>query len=152
MAIALMAEYGEFWPSAISLTGNSWTKSQPALSSHEANLARSGISPIPQLPREGIEKSGTSTPAWRVSAKPGSDMGDFHHASNALSEDIRFRQQADDEKGFVSEVEEEPWVHNHACRLEQVDCQILFRAGRGHAQNRRPARLAWQYLDGRVCG
>ena len=63
MAMALIAEYGEFWPSAISFTGSNWTKSHPALSSQEANLARSGISPTPQLPPDGIENSGTSTPA-----------------------------------------------------------------------------------------
>ena len=57
------AEYGEFCPSAISLTGRSRTKSNPAPSSQVAKRTRSGISPIPQLPLEGIEKSGTNTPA-----------------------------------------------------------------------------------------
>src|SRR6185295_285797 len=97
-AIAVIAEYGEFWPFAISLTGRSWTKSNPARSSHDANRDRSGISPIPQLPREGIEKSGTRAPACRRSAKCDSGIDRFHHPANALRERGRFRQEADDEK------------------------------------------------------
>ena len=65
IAIALSAEYGEFCPSSISFTGSSCTKSRPACSSHRANRGRSGISPTPQLARDGIENNGTSTPAWR---------------------------------------------------------------------------------------
>src|SRR5262245_15919559 len=152
MAIALIAEYGEFWPSAISFTGNSRTKSQPARSSHEAKLARSGISPMAQLPRDGIENSGTSTPVWRASAKPVSDMCGFHHSSNTLGENIRFREQADNEKGLVSEVKKEPGVYDNARRFEQGDRQILFRPGRWHTEDRRPARLTWQNLDGGICG
>jgi hypothetical protein len=63
IAIALRAEYGELWPSCISLIGRSCTKSSPTLSSQRPNGTRSGISPIPQLRRVGIEKSGTSAPA-----------------------------------------------------------------------------------------
>ena len=65
MAIALRAEYGEFCPSSISLTGSSWTRSSPAADSQRANSGRSAISPTPQLARDGMEKSGTSTPACR---------------------------------------------------------------------------------------
>ena len=63
MAIALRAEYGEFCPSSISLTGSNWTRSSPAADSQRANGGRSAISPTPQLARDGMEKSGTSTPA-----------------------------------------------------------------------------------------
>src|SRR6476620_3280647 len=152
MAIALIAEYGECWPSAISFTGSSWTKSHPARSSHDANRARSGISPMPQLPRDGIEKSGTSTPACRPSAKPISDMSGFHHSSNSLAKHVRLRQQADDKKRLVGKVKEEARVHHDACAFEKRDGQILFGPGRGHAKNGRPPRFTRQHFNGRVLG
>ena len=45
MAIALSAEYGEFCPSAISLTGSSWTMSMPARATHAAKRGN-GVAPI----------------------------------------------------------------------------------------------------------
>jgi hypothetical protein len=61
--MALSAEYGELWPSCISFIGSSWTMSRPADVSHRLNVTRSGISPMPQLRRPGIEKSGARIPA-----------------------------------------------------------------------------------------
>ena len=111
MAIALNAEYGELCPSCISLSGRNWTKSNPADSSHFESGTRSGISPIPQLRRDGIEKSGTSTPACRpVLNRPGTRLGigSLQHAPDTLGKDLRLGQQADDEERFVSEVEKNP--------------------------------------------
>jgi hypothetical protein len=65
IAIALSAEYGELWPPAISLSGSSCTKANPALDTQSPSAGRSASSPIPQLRRDGIEKSGTSSPAYR---------------------------------------------------------------------------------------
>ena len=65
IAIALIAEYGEFCPSAISLIGSSCTNEKPASAIQAPSRGRSPISPMPQLSRDGSEKSGTSRPAWR---------------------------------------------------------------------------------------
>ncbi len=65
IAIALIAEYGEFCPSAISLMGSNCRKEKPARVIQPPNRGRSPISPIPQLSRDGSAKSGTSSPAWR---------------------------------------------------------------------------------------
>src|SRR6476659_1293128 len=65
IAIALVAEYGDVWPAAISLMGNSCTNPRPASRAQAANGMRSRISPIPQLRDEGIENSGSSSPAVR---------------------------------------------------------------------------------------
>ena len=121
MAIALNAEYGELCPSCISLSGRNWTKSNPADYSHFERGTRSGISPIPQLRRDGIEKSGTSTPACRpVLNRPGTrlDIGSLQDAPDTLSKYLRFGQQTDDEERFVSEVEKESRVHEHAVAVE----------------------------------
>ena len=63
MAIALIAEYGDCWPGAISLIGSSCSTRCPAPASHAVSGARSPISPMPQLVDEGQENSGTSRPA-----------------------------------------------------------------------------------------
>ena len=125
IAIALIAEYGEFWPSAISLTGSNCTMSSDAASSQRANRGRSGISPMPQLAREGIEKSGTMTPACRPDPKR-SGIRPLQDPQHALAQDRRFRQQADDEVSLLREIEEEPGVHHHAVPLQQVNDQLLF--------------------------
>ena len=70
IAIALSAEYGELWPSAISLTGSSCSDRQAgARAATPAKTGRSAISPIPQLREEGIENSGTSAPARRPASE-----------------------------------------------------------------------------------
>jgi hypothetical protein len=63
IAIALSAEYGEFCPPAISFSGSSCTNEKPASAIHSLSVGRSHSSPMPQLRRDGIEKSGTSIPA-----------------------------------------------------------------------------------------
>src|SRR5688500_15915297 len=93
MAIALNAEYGEVWPSAISLTGSSCTTESPAWCSHVARIGRSAISPIPQLSALGIEKSGTSAPARRPRRRD-SAMDSIQHPPQAFFEDLGRRQQA----------------------------------------------------------
>src|SRR3954468_11591614 len=133
IAIALRAEYGEFWPSAISLTGRSWTKRSPAADSQGASRGRSEISPIPQLRRDGIENSGTSAPAWRPLSNARSDIRPLHHAPHPLDKRGHLRQQADDEVRLVREIEEEPGVHQHVAR-EQIEDEILLASRRGHAK------------------
>src|SRR5215831_10425104 len=68
MAIALIAEYGDCWPGAISLIGKICNTETPARVSHAASGAISPISPIPQLVVEAHENRGTRTPARRVMA------------------------------------------------------------------------------------
>src|SRR3989304_4775125 len=98
--MALSAEYGEFWPSAISLTGRICTISRPAEPSHPAKRGRSRISPMPQLSREGIEKRGTSAPACRpVANRPGSGIGPLQNLSHALGEHMWLREQGADGAG-----------------------------------------------------
>ncbi|MBP1635859.1 MAG: hypothetical protein H6Q10_2433 [Acidobacteria bacterium] len=75
IAIADIAEYGEVWPTATSLIGSSCSRSWPAATSHLAKRGMSGISPTPQLAREGIEKSGTTTPPWRPASGKGCVTG-----------------------------------------------------------------------------
>ena len=65
MAIALVAEYGEVWPAAISLMGSSCSTPRPASRIQADMGTRSRISPMPQLRDEGIENSGSSSPAVR---------------------------------------------------------------------------------------
>src|SRR5439155_1330505 len=117
IAIALIAEYGEFCPSAISLRGRSWTKARRASRIHRAKLGRSASSPMPQLARDGIEKSGTSTPACRP---PLNSRGihTLQHARDAAGEFVRLRQEADDDERFVGEVEEEAGVHDDATEFD----------------------------------
>ena len=45
--------------------------SSPHSRSHAAITGMSAISPTPQLLVDGIEKSGTSRPAWRASKRDG---------------------------------------------------------------------------------
>src|SRR3954464_6972428 len=146
MAIALIAEYGEFWPSAISLTGSKRVKSSPQRSSQAANRVRSGISPIPQLARDGIENSGTSAPAWRAPTKFPSGMRQLHHPPNAFGEDRRGRQQADDQKRLVWEVDEKSWMYDDAGTFEELDCDFFFAAGRWDTQHRGPSGIDRQNL------
>jgi hypothetical protein len=63
MAMALIAEYGEWPPGAISFTGSNCRMSLPVSRSHVHNGTRSAISPMPQLREDGAEKSGSRTPA-----------------------------------------------------------------------------------------
>src|SRR5262249_12699950 len=146
MAVALMAEYGEFCPSSISLSGSSWTKSSPASAIHDAKRPRSGISPIPHLARDGIEKSGAITPASRPESKRprASGIGALHRAANPVGERRRLRQQAHDEKRFVGEVEEEAGVNQHAVPFDQIDDEVLLAARRRRADHGRPAGLRVQ--------
>ena len=51
IAIALIAEYGDCWPGAISLSGSSCRTRRPAPASQAVSGARSPMSPMPQLAR-----------------------------------------------------------------------------------------------------
>src|SRR5262245_45588536 len=109
IAIALNAEYGELCPSCISLSGRNCTKSKPADSSQRANGTRSGSSPMPQLCRDGIEKSGTSTPACRrlLNRRPPLPMGTLQHTLHAVAEQLRLWQQTQNEERLMGKIEEE---------------------------------------------
>src|SRR4051812_22324325 len=127
IAIVLNAEYGDRWPGAISLTGSNWTRPRPAVISQRAKCGRSEISPIPQLSRDGMENSGTTTPARRPAAGSPSGTSTLHHEANALSEHRRLRQQTHNEKCLARKIEEEARVYQHAIVLEQVEHEHLFR-------------------------
>src|SRR5262245_11225051 len=105
IAIALSAEYGEFCPPAISLSGSSCTNANPASDIHEPSVGRSVSSPMPQLRREGIETSGTSRPAYR-SWKKSRGIDAIQDALHAAREGLGLLQQADHEERLVREVEE----------------------------------------------
>ena len=49
IAIALIAEYGDCWPGAISLSGSSCSTRWPAAASQPVTGATSPMSPMPQL-------------------------------------------------------------------------------------------------------
>src|SRR5829696_733348 len=98
MAIALSAEYGELCPSAISFAGSSCTNPRPAAESQRASRGRSGISPMPQLAREGIENSGTRMPACRPVSNRSLDIRPLQDAPDPVSKGPGLREQADDEE------------------------------------------------------
>src|SRR5687768_16297814 len=100
--------------------------SMPAAATHRANRGRSGLSPIPQLRRDGIEKSVTISPARRPRTTLSIDP--LNQPSYSLAERPRLRQQAAYEKRLVREVEEEARVHNHAVLREQLEDQVFFGA------------------------
>src|SRR5438874_8220313 len=151
IAIALSAEYGEFCPSAISFNGSSCRKLNPASRIQHPMRMMSGISPMPQLAREGMEKSGTSRPACRP-VKKSRGMHAFQDQAHAAGEHVRLRQQADDEKGFVGKIEKEPRMHDHAVVREELECERLLAFGGGHAQDRGPAAVRRQHADAHAAG
>jgi hypothetical protein len=65
IAIALIAEYGDCCPGAISFNGRSWRMPCPAAASQAVIGSMSAMSPIPQLDVDGHENSGMSRPARR---------------------------------------------------------------------------------------
>ena len=125
IAIALSAEYGEFCPSAISFSGRSWTKSNPAADIHWPSRTTSGISPIPQLSRDGIENSGTRTPACRPWKKSRA-IDTLQKALHAGRKRRWLGQQADHQVGLAREVEEEPRMHDDIVALEQLQDERFF--------------------------
>src|SRR5687768_3152737 len=138
IAIAVIAEYGEFWPSAISLIGSSCTNENPASAIHRPSSGRSPISPIPQLSRDGIENSGTSRPAWRPWKKSRA-IESLLHQARAAREHIRLGQEADDDEGLVRKVEEVPGMDDHAVAFEQFEDQRVFGPRRRDPEDGRPA-------------
>src|SRR4030095_14782952 len=102
------AEYGEFCPSAISLSGSICRKLSPASRIQHPRRTMSGISPLPQLSRGGIEKSGTSNPACRP-VKKSRFMQALQNQPDSPGEYVRLGQQADHEKGFVREIDAKAW-------------------------------------------
>ena len=69
IAIALIAEYGDRSPGAISLIGSSCSARWPAPASHRVIDGRSPMSPMPQLVVVGQENNGISNPARRWPAE-----------------------------------------------------------------------------------
>ena len=65
IAIALIAEYGDCCPGAISLSGRSCRICWPAPAIQAVSGTMSPMSPIPQLAVEGHENNGMSRPARR---------------------------------------------------------------------------------------
>ena len=65
--VARIAEYGEVWPVAMSLTGNTCSIRSPDARNHGPRRERSAMSPMPQLRDERAEKSGSRRPARRPS-------------------------------------------------------------------------------------
>ncbi len=65
IAIALIAEYGDCCPGAISLSGSSCRMRCPAPASHRVTGSMSPMSPMPQLAVDGQENNGMSRPARR---------------------------------------------------------------------------------------
>src|SRR3954447_6580600 len=151
IAIALSAEYGEFCPSAISFNGSSCRKLNPASRIQQPIRMTSGISPTPQLSRDGIENSGTSRPAWRP-AKKSRVMHALQDQAHAACEDVGRWQQADDEKGFVRKIEEEAGMDDDPVVRQELERDRLFIRGGGHAQHRGPSALCGKHADARVTG
>src|SRR6516225_7872826 len=140
IAIAVRAEYGEFCPTAISLSGKSWTNENPASASHAPNFGRSPISPMPQLSRDGIEKSGTSTPACRPRKKSrGTDV--LQDGIDAARKRFRVRQQAHDEERLMRKIKKVSRMHDDRVTRDQVQRELLFGRSRRDAKHRRPPRL-----------
>ena len=80
IAIALSAEYGEFCPSAISLTGSSCTKSSPAAVSQRREARQIGdLADPPALARRNREER-HEAPAWR----PGGEALDVSHRARSM--------------------------------------------------------------------
>ena len=105
---------------------------------------------MPQLRRDGIEKSGTSTPAWRPAceaARRDQASARSMHRRTPSANARGLGQQAHDQERFVGEIEEESRVHQHAVALEQIEHQILFAARRRDAQDGGPAGLDRQDLN-----
>src|SRR5262245_26119295 len=138
IAIALIAEYGEFWPSAISLIGSSWTNENPASDIQRPSRGRSPISPMPQLPPDGIEKSGTSRPACRP-WKKSRGIETILYQPGAAAEDAGLGQQTHHEKRFVREIEEVPRMHHDSVAVEQIQHERLLRTRCRHADDGGPA-------------
>src|SRR5580692_4236631 len=115
IAIALIAEYGDCWPGAISLIGSSCSTRWPAAASQAVSGARSPISPIPQLAVDGHANSGISRPARR--RPPPSLMAGvsvsrtFQHPSDAGREWAFGRQQAHDQIRLAGEVVKVAGMH-----------------------------------------
>src|SRR5262245_956872 len=129
MAIALIAEYGDCWPGAISLIGRSCTTRCPASASQAVSASRSPMSPMPQLVVRGHENSGIRMPdrrPRRLSVMHASRRLEMtQDAIESFGEDIWRRQQADDEVRLSREVEEEPGMRENAGPGHKIDGQLL---------------------------
>ena len=68
---------------------------------------------------------------------PGASVlsGTRDEAAHSFSERGRLDQQADDQKGLVTEVEEESRVDEYPVPLEQLEDEILLRPRRRHTQD-----------------
>src|SRR5512139_2211844 len=160
MAIALRAEYGEQVQTDISLRGRTWRMSSRALESQAASGAMSPISPMPQLSVDGIENSGTSTPAWRpalvsidIFALTASGDGPRQSLPDPVAKHARLGQQAQHHEGLAREIEEVARMHEHVILLQQGEDERLLRSYGRHLHDRRPAapdrqqRAGWMVAD-----
>src|SRR5262245_39036229 len=148
-AIALRAEYGEFCPSAISLSGSIWRKLSLASRIQHPSRSMSGISPMPQLSREGIEKSGTSNPAWRP-VKKSRGTHALQDQPDSAGEYVWLWQEADREKGFAGKIEEEPGMDHDPLPSDQVERERLLACGCGHPDDRRPPTVSRKHVNAGV--
>src|SRR6185437_1719145 len=144
IAIALSAEYGEFWPSAISLSGSSWTNEHPASAIHAPSLGRSGSSPMPQLSFDGTENSGTSSPAWRP-RKKSRGIDALQQTIDGRREDVRLWQQTHDQKRFVRKIEEVSRMNDDTIALEEIERHLFLAPRRGHTEDSRPPGVRRQH-------
>ena len=103
MAIALVAEYGDVPPRAISLSGRSCSTRRPAPASHAVIAATSPISPMPQLAgrrtREQRDEdagtaAGRSAHAWLAARLEGRNMRETP-SRKRVSEPIRLTTRCD---------------------------------------------------------
>src|ERR1043165_1144087 len=139
MAIALIAEYGDCCPGAISLIGSSCSARRPAASSHDVTAAISPMSPMPQLAAVGHENSGMRRPARRRPVRSLSDsLTDSgaaievpKDARDTISEDGRRRDETHHEKRLARKIKKVSRLHDDTI-AEQTHDEIFFRFERRH--------------------
>ena len=154
-AIALIAEYGEVCPGAISFVGSSCSTPSPASREPSASsAARSPISPMPQLRVEGIEKSGSRC------RRSGRHRGARGHRSvgpsmvsnmrDAPARNSSGRTEADDEVTRRDRSRRSTRDDQHAPSRARVQPPLLVGHDAGTLHHGRPAAFSRQDPAGGV--
>ena len=135
MAIAVSAEYGEVWPTAISLIGSSCSRSWCASRSHAGQ--ERDVADLADAPAARATASRTAARAGRRGGRASAtsaihqarDSTRLEEPRRSLAERGRLGEQAHDEVRLAWEVEEVAGVHEHPVPLEQLERPAVPRDG-----------------------
>src|SRR5271167_2322973 len=99
-----------------------------------------------RLSPNGKEFAGTVLPPsiWiRLTAK---GRNEWQHAADSTVENLRFCDEAEHEIAFRREIVEMSGLHQNACLVQQRNCKVFVRTGRGDAQYSVPAAFDFKPL------